>query len=77
VAGTATAGAQFGSAVYLTRLNGDSNADAVVGAPGANSGAAAAGMFVRMYATSTGLTGSGSVPVGDNVAGDHLGAAIR
>jgi hypothetical protein len=77
VAGSAASGARFGAAVYLTRLNGDSSADAIVGAPGATSGASAAGMFVKLYATPTGLTGTGSVPVGDNVADDHLGSAIR
>jgi hypothetical protein len=77
VPGAAQAHAHFGAALYAAQLAGTANSDLAIGAPNGSHGAAHGGLVVRLPGAAAGLTTSNSTIIGDPVAGDHLGTAIR
>jgi hypothetical protein len=69
--------AHFGAALYAAQLVGTSNVDLAIGAPNGSHGAAHGGYVVRLRGAPGGLTTANASIVGDGLAGDHLGVAIR
>ena len=76
VPGAPSAGAYFGTTVYVAQLVGHSNADAVIGAPDGSYGAAGGGFAIRLRGAAGGLSGVHPLLIGDATADDRLGQAV-
>jgi FG-GAP-like repeat/FG-GAP repeat len=77
VPGTPETHGHFGAALWAAQLVGTANPDVVIGAPNASHGAAHGGLVVRLRGGSAGLTTTNAAIIGDGLASDHLGTAIR
>jgi hypothetical protein len=77
VPGGAHRNGEFGAALYLAQLAGDSHRDLLAGAPNESDGASHGGYAVRLLGTAHGLTGNHAHAYGDGATDDNLGVSVR